>query len=991
MRRVLAAAGGDSGKRPRAAGSRFFDERGLKVRSLADDIRHALPLAVGQDGGLYLYRDGVYVTGRDLLLAEIGSRLDEQYRPPHARAVIEFLTAQLRREGRLLDTAPTGSLLNVRNGMLDLTTEELLPHDPRYLSSVQVPVAWDPGARAPVYESWVREQAGGQVEDLEEITGTMLDRAWPPSKAMFLFGPTRSGKSTYLRLMAAVAGPQNYSAVTLAQLGTNRFAAAALHGKLLNSAADLSSHHVDDLATFKLMTGGDPVSAEHKFGQWFQFTNHALFAFSANEVPSVGETSNAYLERMKPFSFGSSFAGREDPAVEERMLRELPGILARWVRALQTLRGRGHPLPTRPEVAAAFARGSDRVRAFLDEMTVPNEVGTPRTQLYGDFKAWAMSNGGAVLGRNKFHDRVRNAGVHEYKHRDRGMSYKVRTIDPDRPPQDVQPGPDPDQAAAGSNGGSCGSSVTTSTSTECHHGTTSSRVGEEGRETATTATVVFDLETADADRLYTYTPHDQQGYVRLFAYNDQVSHDAAPLLAVLRNAPEIVGHNVLGFDLQALARHHGLNYREMATKTRDTLVLARLQDPPMSRDAHPDAKYSLDALASAHFDEGKASDLGALRDQHGGYDHIPVDDPSYRAYIQQDVRLTRWLADLYPMTAYGQREHQLLGIAGELSLQGFRVDTAALETQLREQAHRREELRRQLPLTEPLATTKGRQQLARAFAEHGVALPRSAGGFPLVNRECMDGVLARFPPDHPAARLAADVREINGQRGLLAQVSRSLVDDRVHARITAGQATGRWSVTNPGLTTLGKRGGLHVERSIFLPEDGHVIMVADLSQVDARAVAAHCQDQGFLELFGPGRDFHQEVAVAVFGDPGKRDLAKALNHSVNYGVGAAKLSEMTGVSRATAQAYLDGMAARYRGGVGARRSPNEPPAGSCWTTASAASCASTPSGPQPLARLQSGRPPPEISSWRACYRWTPSASPPCCARSSTTKSSLVCP
>ncbi len=150
----------------------------------------------------------------------------------------------------------------------------------------------------------------------------------------------------------------------------------------------------------------------------------------------------------------------------------------------------------------------------------------------------------------------------------------------------------------------------------------------------------------------------------------------------------------------------------------------------MASTAHPDTKYSLDALASAHFDEGKTSDLGALRDQHGGYDHIPVDDPSYRVYVQQDVHLTRWLADLYPMTAYGQREHQLLAIAGELSLRGFRVNTAALDTQLREQAHRREELQRQLPITEPLATNKGRQQLARAFAEHGVALPRSAGGFP---------------------------------------------------------------------------------------------------------------------------------------------------------------------------------------------------------------------------------------------------------------------
>jgi len=138
-----------------------------------------------------------------------------------------------------------------------------------------------------------------------------------------------------------------------------------------------------------------------------------------------------------------------------------------------------------------------------------------------------------------------------------------------------------------------------------------------------------------------------------------------------------------------------------------------------------------------------------------------------------------------------------------------------------------------------------------------------------------------------------------------------VVDGRVHARVDAGQATGRWSITNPGLTTLGKRGHLQGERSMFLPDPGEELLVADLSQIDARAVGAHCQDAGFLDLFLPGRDLHQEVATRVLGDPSKRDVAKILNHSVNYGVGAATLSQATGLSRAVCQDYLDGMAATY--------------------------------------------------------------------------------
>jgi len=239
-----------------------------------------------------------------------------------------------------------------------------------------------------------------------------------------------SGKSTFLRLMVAVAGKQNSSSVSLHQLSTNRFTAAELHSKILNCAADLSSHHVDDLSMFKLLTGGDLVFAERKFGQPFSFTNHALIAFSANEIPSVGETSNAYLERIKPFLFGASFAGNEDPSIELQMMEELPGVLARWVHALHRLRLRGAPLPSNHDVAVTFANRSDRVRMFLDEMTAPDQHGITRKDLYSAFKVWGSDTAGPTMSRNKFLDRVRLTGVEEYRHGQRGWCFRVKLIDP---------------------------------------------------------------------------------------------------------------------------------------------------------------------------------------------------------------------------------------------------------------------------------------------------------------------------------------------------------------------------------------------------------------------------------------------------------------------------------------------------------------------------------------------------------------------------------
>src|SRR5690606_17453600 len=134
---------------------------------------------------------------------------------------------------------------------------------------------------------------------------------------------------------------------------------ANLYGKMVNICADLSSAHLTDTSLFKQLTGADTVHANRKYGHQFEFTNTALFAFSANRIPTVNETSSAYLERIKPFSFPHSFAGRENPDLEAALMEELPGILVRLVEAWRRRKERGGYLPTDADTLRAFETGSD--------------------------------------------------------------------------------------------------------------------------------------------------------------------------------------------------------------------------------------------------------------------------------------------------------------------------------------------------------------------------------------------------------------------------------------------------------------------------------------------------------------------------------------------------------------------------------------------------------------------------------------------------------
>jgi DNA polymerase-1 len=453
------------------------------------------------------------------------------------------------------------------------------------------------------------------------------------------------------------------------------------------------------------------------------------------------------------------------------------------------------------------------------------------------------------------------------------------------------------------------------------------------------STVVFDVEAGNADDLFRGGPD----YVKIAGWADrdgrglETTDDVDLLVKRLQDADEIVGHNICGFDLLALCRTRGPDWELFSAKARDTLILARLADPPRARDTGGSVdKYDLDHVATGFGLPGKTDGSAALKKQFGSYEAIPNDNPEYHSYLVGDVKASVGVARRLPMTPYGQREHRLASLAGRMTLNGFRVDLPLLAERIREGNDRKADALARLasehglplcrtvmrgrgknkhPVDEyfasPLATNEAQAWLADVYAVFHVKRPPRTPTGKLSTGSDDLSALARHEQCPPELRDMIELMNVVTQvRTVYQTIEKWLAGDRVHAAISMGQASGRWSVTRPGLTVLGKRGGRHREREVLLPEEGHVLLSCDLSQVDMRGIAGHCQDPAYMAMFEPGRDVHTEIAVAIFGTADMRHEAKARGHGYNYGLGA-KAMIRDGADPEKVFAFFRGMEERF--------------------------------------------------------------------------------
>ena len=317
--------------------------------------------------------------------------------------------------------------VNVANGTLRLVggAWQLDPHNRADYLTTQLPVPYDPQAQCPRFAQFLQEIFEGDHDAREkarcvlEAIGYTLLTTCRFEKFFLLIGSGANGKSVLLGVLEALIGPRYVCAVQPSQFD-NRFQRAHLHGRLANIVTEIAEGAEIADAQLKALVSGELTTAEHKMKPPFDFRPFATCWFGTNHMPHTRDFSDALFRRAIVLTFSRKFYGKaRDPHLKDKLLAELPGILAVSLRAIAGVMQRGEfTIPASSlEAAREWRTEADQVAQFVEEACVVGAgLKVPSSEVYSAYQAWALSSGiRRTLNRKNFTQRLERLGMQSGK------------------------------------------------------------------------------------------------------------------------------------------------------------------------------------------------------------------------------------------------------------------------------------------------------------------------------------------------------------------------------------------------------------------------------------------------------------------------------------------------------------------------------------------------------------------------------------------------
>lgn len=276
------------------------------------------------DGQLHVYRDGIYVDGTKEIESQMIQYIPDLNKAKRAE-VLAYIDIMIMENTKM----SPANYIAFNNGVYNLETDELEDFSPEIVITNKIPYDYVEGAYSEITDKTL-DKLACQDENiralLEECIGYCFYRRNELRKSFILTGEKENGKSTFLAMLDNLLGKENTAGLDLKELG-DRFKTAELFGKLANIGDDIGDEFIPNPAIFKKLSSGNPVNAERKGQDPFDFSSYAKLIFSANDIPKMRDKSGAVLSRLVIVPFNAKFSVNDpdfDPYIKYKLIKPEP-------------------------------------------------------------------------------------------------------------------------------------------------------------------------------------------------------------------------------------------------------------------------------------------------------------------------------------------------------------------------------------------------------------------------------------------------------------------------------------------------------------------------------------------------------------------------------------------------------------------------------------------------------------------------------------------
>lgn len=314
------------------------------------------------------------------------------------------------------DTHP--DLINVANGVLNLRTGTLEPHDPAQRFTYCMDAEYDPEADDAQWVNFLwdalsdhkddddsRRKTGAALEFLQMALGYSLTGHTNEEKMFYIEGPARSGKGTFTEtLLALIDAPlateTDFATFTAKrESGDQGFDLAPLKPSRLVFASESNKEEWLNTGKVKRLTGGNYIRAAFKHKDMFTFRPQFKIWLTSNHGVRADVDDDAVWDRIYTLHFPNGHSGTEDKFLKQRMRspENLRGVLRwlvdgarKWYESPRGLMPPEHILSASEKARDAV----DYVAAWLAECTEQEEGSwMPNSTVYQSYSNWCEENG----------------------------------------------------------------------------------------------------------------------------------------------------------------------------------------------------------------------------------------------------------------------------------------------------------------------------------------------------------------------------------------------------------------------------------------------------------------------------------------------------------------------------------------------------------------------------------------------------------------------